>query len=199
VTGLSVPLLLLADWLLDRSDIRGVRAFRGISATVILLLAVIRGSAFFRMRLYVSAYGQTELRLYVTAFMLLLAAALLWFALTVLRGHRERFATGVFVLALLTLAGLNLVNPDAMIARTNLARAGDARFDAGYLTSLSADALPVIEAALPGLPAGTRCAVSRGLARRWDARHAGSAWSLSRARATDAVARARAGEERGCT
>jgi hypothetical protein len=198
VTVLSLPLLLLADWLLDKSDVRGVRAFRAIAATVVLLLAVILGSAFFRMHLYVSAYGQTQLRFNVTVFMVWLAAALLWFAATVLRGRRERFATGAYVMALIAAAGLNLNNPDERIARTNLARAGDAHFDAAYLTTLSADALPVIESALPRLPPAARCDISRGLARRWALRRSGTDWNLSRVSAGASLARAREGEVPGC-
>lgn len=198
VTVLSLPLLLLADWLLDKSDARGVRAFRFIAAAVVVLLAVILGSAFFRMHLYVSAYGQTQLRFNVTVFMIWLAAALLWFATTVLRGRRERFATGAYIMALIAAAGLNLINPDAMIARTNLARAGDPHFDAAYLTTLSADALPVIESALPSLPAATRCEISRGLAKRWALRRSESDWNLSRVSAGAALDRARQGEVPGC-
>jgi hypothetical protein len=196
VTGLSLPLLLLADWLLDRSDAGGVRAFRAIASVVVVLLAVILGSAFFRMHLYVSAYGQTELRFYVTTFMIWLAGALLWFAATVLRGRRERFATGAFLMGIAAVAVLNIINPDAMIARTNLARAGEAHFDAAYLTTLSADALPVIESALPRLPEATRCEISLGLVRRWASRHPDDVWNLSRRSA--GVARARNGEVPGC-
>ena len=198
VTGLSIPLLLLADWLLEKADARGVRAFRAIAGAMVVLLAVILGSALFRLHLYVSAYGQTEARFYVTAFMIWLAGALLWFAATVLRGRRERFATGAYVMALVAAASLTLVNPDAMIARTNLARVGDAHFDAAYLTTLSADALPVIESALPQLPPATRCEISRGLVRRWARVHPGATWNLSRRSAGAALERIRRGESPGC-
>ena len=45
---------------------------------------------------------------------------------------------------------INVVNPEALIARTNLDRLeAGMRFDAYYLTPLSADAAPVLFAALP--------------------------------------------------
>ena len=58
------------------------------------------GSGLHRMRLYQGAYGLTELRLYTMAFMLWLGVVFGWFAWTVLRGHRERFAWGALTTAL---------------------------------------------------------------------------------------------------
>ena len=39
-----------------------------------------------------------------------------WFVATVLRGRRERFGTGALLAGWLVLAGLNLANPDGVIA-----------------------------------------------------------------------------------
>ena len=99
-------------------------------------------SATQRMRLYQSEYGQTELRLYVTAFMAWLALVFVWFALTVLRDRRERFAFGALLSAFGLIAALHVLNPDAAIVRANaaLARAGHS-FDVDYALSLSADAV----------------------------------------------------------
>lgn len=192
VAGLSLPLLLLAEWLLDKTDSRGVRAFRALAAVVLALLCVIVASALFRMRLYVSAYGLTEARLYVTAFMLWLTVVFIWFAATVLRGRRPRFAAGAVGASLASIVMLNLLNPDAVIARSNLARVGgSARFDAAYVGGLSADALPVVFAALPSLPAGEQCALRRGLRERWKGNRADRDWNLARVRARDEIAEAR--------
>ena len=192
VAGLSLPLLLLAEWLLDKNDARGVRTFRGLAAVVLMLLGVIVASALFRMRLYVSAYGLTEARLYGTAFMLWLVVVFAWFAATVLRGRRPNFAAGALGAGLASIVILNLLNPDAVIARSNLARAGGpAPFDAAYVAGLSADALPVVFAALPALPAGDQCVLRRGLHERWKGRRAGADWTLARVRARDELAEAR--------
>ena len=72
-------------------------------------------------------YGLTEERLYATAFMGWLAAVFLWFAATVMAGRRERFAFGAIVAGFLLVIVLSALNPDALIARTNLARAKTGR------------------------------------------------------------------------
>ena len=81
---------------------------------------------------------------------------LLWLAATVLRGRRDLFAFGALASGLATVALLFVINPDAIVARTNVARMASAdapvRFDVAYATSLSADAVPVLIDALPALP-----------------------------------------------
>src|SRR5690606_10382050 len=107
-------------------------------------------------------------RFYATAILLWLAAMLLWFVATVLRGRRRPFAFGA--LASAVVAGLVLVaiNPDAVIARTNLERAfAGEELDAQYVTHLSGDAVPVLVPALPELPAAARCPIAQRLLRRW--------------------------------
>lgn len=79
-----------------------------------------------------------------------LAFVLLWFALTVLRGRRDRFAFGALVAGFAVAFLLNVFSPDALVARVNIARLeANARFDAYYLTLLSADAAPVLANSLP--------------------------------------------------
>lgn len=79
-----------------------------------------------------------------------LAFALLWFALSVLRGERDRFAFGALLAGFAAALLLNVVSPDALVARVNIERleAGK-RFDPLYVTLLSADAAPVLTEALP--------------------------------------------------
>jgi hypothetical protein len=190
VAGLVLPLLLLADWLLRRERPGHERIFRVLAGAQVVLLFVIMGSALHRMRMYQVAYGLTELRLYTTAFMLWLGVVLAWFAHTVLRGRRERFAWGALVTALEALVLLHVVNPDALIVRTNAARPdAPTRFDATYAASLSADAVPPLLAALPGMAPGVSCSAAHVLLRRWHVPDADwRSWSLSRARARTAVA-----------
>jgi hypothetical protein len=185
VAALVLPLLLAADALLrtDHSWQRG--AFRALAGAQLVLLFVIMASAIQRMRLYQQEFGLTELRVYVTAFMLWLAAVSVWFAATVLRGRRERFVFGALVAALAVVGLLHAVNPDALIARVNTDRAAEGRrFDARYVASLSADAVPELVQSLPALPPADRCTVARALL----ARHGQDAmdwrtWSWSRSRA----------------
>src|SRR5207249_3166352 len=97
VSALVIPLLLAAHWLVDRRSPGNEVRFRWLAAGLVTMLFLIMASALLRMRLYQEIYGQTELRLYTTAFMLWLVVVLAWFALTVLRGQRDRFAFGAVV------------------------------------------------------------------------------------------------------
>lgn len=155
-----------------------------------MLLFAVMASALQRMNLYVSAYGLTELRLYATAFMIWLAVVFLWFAATVLRDRRRRFAFGVLVAGWIAAAGLFVVNPDAIIVRVNAERAeAGYEFDSEYALMLSADAVPALIDALPDLRARDRCIVVEHLLQRRGRLESGDwrAFSLSRWRAERAV------------
>jgi hypothetical protein len=168
VAALSLPLLLLADWSLDQRDPSRVRRFRLLAVLMLLLLDVMLASALFRMRLYTAEYGLTELRFYTTAFMGWLVLVFGWFVATVLRGRRERFGTGALLAGWLMLAGLNLANPDAIIAVVNLDRAARGRpLDTAYAAELSADALPTFRRLLPEFRTNEACAAAYALDRRW--------------------------------
>jgi len=128
------------------------------------------------VRAYQTAYGLTDSRFYGAAFLGWLTLLTVWFAATVLRGRRGRFAFPALVSGFAFVALLLAVNPDARIARTNLARAAGmpmrasgsgAGVDARYLASLGADAVPTLMDALPALPPEPRCVVARGLLERW--------------------------------
>ncbi len=152
VAALVLPLLLGAHWLLRKEKPAHERVFRMLAAIQVSLLFVIMTSAVARMRLYQSEYGLTELRLYTTAFMGWLALVFIWFAATVLRGQRERFACGALVAGFLIIGALHVMNPDALIVRTNVAHKQTGReLDATYAFSLSADAVPALVEALPAL------------------------------------------------
>jgi hypothetical protein len=162
VAALLMPLLLAADWLLEGASSK--RLFRLQAASLGVMLVVIMASALKRLLLYQSEYGLTELRLYTTAFMGWLALALVWLALTVLRGRRERFAGGALVAGFAVFFGLHAINPDDLIVRTNLAhfRAGKV-FDAEYAVTLSADAVPALANALDELPPEAAALVRAGM------------------------------------
>jgi hypothetical protein len=184
VAALSLPLLLGADWALNRRDPASLRRFRWLAMLMLVLLNVMLASALWRMRLYTAEYGLTELRFYTTAFMGWLVLVFGWFAATVLRGRTERFGFGAVTAALFVIGTLSLVNPDGLIAATNLARSGRNRaVDVDYLRLLSADALPTIRRALTGLPTSERCAIGTILAGRWEPElERRSRWNISLSR-----------------
>ncbi|MCW1971039.1 MAG: DUF4173 domain-containing protein [Anaerolineae bacterium] len=161
VAMLLLLVLLLTDWLMDKSDTRALTFFRITASILIALMAVVMVSAFQRMWLYTQIYGLSELRLYPTAFMLWLAVTFGWFMLTTLRGRTQRFIFGAMVAGFATLLVLNLINPDALIVRFNAQRAGglvplapraSRSFDSEYVTQLSADAVPTVVEIMPSLP-----------------------------------------------
>ncbi|MGE3190562.1 MAG: DUF4153 domain-containing protein [Vicinamibacterales bacterium] len=185
------PVLLAADWLLERRAGRDDRVFRGLAGVQIGLVLAIAASALERLRLYHASYGLTESRFYATALLAWIAAMLLWFAWTVLRGRRDAFGFGALVAGLGTIVVLAAVNPAAIVAATNVARLdapdGPARFDVAYAASMSADAWPVLLDALPRLPGDAQCRLARRVLRRWGPEAEASVrnwnWSVSRARA----------------
>jgi Domain of unknown function (DUF4153) len=190
VAALSLPLLLAAHWTLRKENSADERKFRALAGLLVLLLFVILASAFQRMRLYQSEYGLTELRVYTTAFMVWLAVVLAWFAVTVLRGDRKHFAVGALVAGYGLILALEVLNPDALIARTNLERAREGRkFDARYVASLSSDAVPQLVAALPQLSEEDRCIVSERLLKRWSRKEPGDwrTWNYARQEADKAM------------
>ncbi|MFL5356814.1 DUF4153 domain-containing protein [Archangium sp.] len=161
--GLS---LALARW----TRLRGqgqVDAFRVACTAMVGLVLVILASAVKRMALYESAYGYTELRVYTHVFMVALAGVLGWRAVT-LWWRPERFAIGAFVGALGFLAALNVLNPDAFIARGNLARSSEGVvLDMEYMArSLSEDAAPELAAYLALRPGEISSAAESSIAMR---------------------------------
>ena len=185
VAALSLPLLLLADWSLDQRGRRQALAFRGLALLMLVLLDVMLASALYRMRLYTVAFGLTELRFYTTAFMGWLVVVFGWFAATVLRGQRTRFGTGALLAGWLVLAGLNLANPDGIIAGVNLARAESGRpFDIAYAEKLSADALPALYRGLPRLDGADACTAAWRLSEHWRReREKSHRWTIALAQA----------------
>ncbi len=185
-SGLVLPILLGADHLMRGGTAPQVRVFRQLAGLLLVLLAVIMASALQRMRLYVAEFGLSADRLYATAFMVLLIGVFAWFAWTILRGLRQRFAFGALMLSFTVLAGLHVLNPDAFIVNTNLRRpVAERPFDAKYAASLSADAVPALIADLPRLDPPARCVVAMELQKRWGNQPDPDwrTWNWSRARA----------------
>jgi hypothetical protein len=198
VVALVLPLLLLAHWLLRHRPPGQQRRFNLLAGLLVAQLFAIVASALLRMSLYRQIYGETELRLYTTAFMLWLAVVLGWFLLTVLRGQRRRFAFGAVLSGFATLVILNAINPDALIVRSNIGRelqadapAGRSRspLDENYLLTLSADAVPTLVELLPTLPPDRAAALGRRIAERWraPADQDWRAWSWGRYQAWSAA------------
>ncbi|KPJ94382.1 MAG: hypothetical protein AMS18_03775 [Gemmatimonas sp. SG8_17] len=190
-TSLVVPVLLAADWILDRRDRRSQQCYRVIATVILVLVFLMMISAGQRMRLYVDAYGLTVDRLYASAFMVWIGSVLLWFSATALFRDGRHFGFGMVTSGFALLAALNVLNPDALIARTNLARLdlGESR-DIPYLASLSADAVPALLTGLRELDLQERCIVWEEIERRrWvSGKNDWRSWNLGRVKAMKALA-----------
>jgi hypothetical protein len=187
---LLLPVLLGAEWLLDQTKPRSVGRIRALSATLLVLIGLIMLSAVQRMRLYMDAYGLTQDRFYAMAFMIWIGVVLALFGATVLRGMGNRFAFGAVTTGFATLAILNIMNPDAVIARANLARAeAGAELDLEYAARQNADAIPELVARAPALLADDQCETFWDAIDRWTPLEAADwrSWNLGRSRARKAA------------
>ena len=155
------------------------RVVRVLSAILVALELVVAVSALQRLRLYEQQYGLTELRVWTTGVVLWLMCVFVWLSITTLRS-RGRFAVGALVLGFAATAALNVLSPDALIARTNLSRP---HIDASYLARLSDDAVPTLVSRLPSLRADLRADLARRLIARDEAGGGVLAWNASRSHA----------------
>ena len=205
VAGLLLPVLLGAHALIPTSDSRTLRLYRRLALPLVVLLGAILVSAGARMKLYVHYYGISTDRLYASAVMIWLAIVFVWLVFTVLRSRPRAFATGMVVSGFAVLVTLNVLSPDALVARSNLARdaaapAKGAGTDLKYVASLGGDAVPAVVSALTvwrgaadSAAASERCAAADILLRRWTgerrAQSTGSwtQWNIARKRAMRAV------------
>lgn len=184
-TGLVLVVLLGAGWTLRPDDARVTRIFRWLAAVILVAVVPIPVAAFWRLGLYVDAYGLSEDRLYASAVMVWIVWCLAWLASTTLRLDSRRFAFGAWVGGFVTLLLVNTVNPDALVARINLDRAHrGAALDTTYLSRLSADAAPAILSNANEVDVATRCA----LVVRWGRGEVdGRIWNVGRWRAQKAA------------
>ena len=126
---------------------RGGKLLRALYALLLVLTGLILFSAFWRMRLYIRAYGMSVLRLLTLWAMAVIAAGLLAAAWKLARPQAGFFRTvGSFALALW--CALNLAGPGRMIANYNVDRylAGElSEMDTDYLRQLGCDARAAME------------------------------------------------------
>lgn len=185
---LVLPVLLGGHALIARKGPVAGKVYSVMSAILIGLVFVVIASAENRMRMYVGAYGISELRMYVLASIAWIAAVFAWFAATVLRSRPQHFAFGALMLILVGIFGMNVSNPDAVIARINTTR-GSQLVDVAYLANLSADAVPELQAALPRLQPEQRAWLEKDLAARKQEMNRSDwrSWTIGRGRAMSAL------------
>jgi hypothetical protein len=187
---------------LDLVVARRARLHLAGSMLLLGLTAVILVSALLRLRLYQEAYGWTELRFVVLVAIVWLGAALALVA-GLLAARRTPWVLHMLGIgAILAIAGMNVVGPQAFVAERNLERAidpslvppgGRTGLDAAYLDELGDEAVVPIVEAWARLGERDRTALEPALRRRagrlanepelggWPA------WNLTRQRAREAL------------
>jgi hypothetical protein len=198
-SALLLPVLLAMNWARSREE-RSTLLFRGLALLLVLLLGVVMASALERLRIYTDTFGLTLPRFYSASFLVWLAAVFVVFLATVLRDRIGEFIWAAVGLGAVAIVTLNILNPEALIARTNTSRLDDGReFDAAYVSMLGADAVPVLIDRLDRLAPADQCTVARSLLGEWSDHEAETrGWNYARQRAADAVKDNRARQEAIC-
>jgi hypothetical protein len=139
--------------------------FKVLGTGLIVQVMLIMVSAFKRLLLYEQAYGFTTLRLYSHAFIIFQAVVFLSLLHKFLKDDREKvFVFRSFIAAIIFLAAMNLLNPDAFIARHNIRRfSATGKLDVVYLSRLSDDAVPETTKLLDMVNSRTRIIVVENL------------------------------------
>jgi hypothetical protein len=165
VAATLTGLVIAAAWIGGRPTAGPQRTWFLVLASLLVCLSlVVLASAFQRLVLYESEFGYTWPRLIPHAAILLTAALLVCGLVAVLSGRTAWLSTAALGLGVLTLVGLNLLDPEAFIAERNIARVERGyELDATELASLSADAATAIAAALPDLDPSLRPQIERDL------------------------------------
>ncbi|HSH60693.1 MAG TPA: DUF4173 domain-containing protein, partial [Acidimicrobiales bacterium] len=149
--------------------VRSRRALVMLAEAAIALTLVIVVVALRRLSLYEQAFGLTMLRLYSSLLAAWIGTAfiLLGIRMAGVGVRRSWLVPAAVALGLVGLLGLNVVNPEAVVVRHNVAHAErKGGFDADYATRLSTDAIPTLVASLPRLQEGDRERVLAGLCSR---------------------------------
>ena len=139
---------------------------RRLEFALIIALELILISAFRRVVLYEQVYDFTEARVLAQAYMIGMALALAALTWEVARGAISiDFGRRVAEIALGVFTILVFWNYESWIVNKNVDRAAvGAKFDALYLTRLSADATPALIRRLPDIPAPQRIIIGDKLA-----------------------------------
>lgn len=145
VAALLIPTLLFFLGCTRTATPRQLNLIRILGATLSALTGVVIASALQRMLLYTNTFGLTELRIYVSAFIVMLALVILLLNVFSFTGRSHLFIPSALALGIVFSIGIQVPNVQATIARDIISRqlAGK-EGDKEYLRRLSTDAVPAI-------------------------------------------------------
>ncbi|MCW2924250.1 MAG: hypothetical protein JWM98_1654 [Thermoleophilia bacterium] len=175
VSGIVVAILLALRHGFEQRE-GSIRAFRIMAPALAALTVVLLGSALVRLWIYQDRFGLTEQRIYAAAVLVWIASVLLWMALRIASSRELQLGVFAASAAIAVVLALDIANPDALAARTNLERSGDGGvivIDSQYLSTLSEDATPTIVDRLDRLSPHQRDDLARSIRHRVDARSGG--------------------------
>ena len=135
-------LVLLASEKYSGSELKKDRRFLVPALILIAEVAIVIVSAFKRLSLYIDTYGMTTLRFYVAGFIMLLLVLFIILAIKFIKSKQEQFfAFGTLLSVAGFLIVVNIINPDAFIAKANLKQFNKTgKVDVYYVSALSVDA-----------------------------------------------------------
>jgi hypothetical protein len=149
VAALVVLLVLVLDWWHRPRETAHFTLVLVLFEVLIGLTMLMVVSALVRLDLYVDSFGLSQLRVYTAALVVWIALVLVLLGVLLVRGERARLAPRAIAAAFVIVMGLNVLNPDALIARVNIDRHQErgVELDLEYLETLSEDAVGAILAA----------------------------------------------------
>ncbi|MCK4799791.1 DUF4173 domain-containing protein, partial [Candidatus Parcubacteria bacterium] len=144
VSIISFILIYTIDVSGKRKTFKEKKIFKILGAVLILEISIIIYSAWTRMVVYVEGYGLTLSRFLVFAFLFWIFFTFSIFLYKILLEKRkEFFLLAVFCFSVVSWIGINVLNPDAFVARKNIERLSQGNnIDHYYLSHLSIDAIP---------------------------------------------------------
>lgn len=181
VAGMALPLTLVMSGLTSAKSEKSEGAMRVTRAVFLALVGVMLASAAQRMGLYVSAYGLTELRLYVAMAIGWLAVFTLAMVYLVGSGKEGRSGTWLVGSAMACLLVVSVMDPDRTIASYNLASASKEKtVDTQYLLGLGSGVVAPILDSAEMLDTAKAAKLSAELQDRFGSRGDWREWSVSR-------------------
>ena len=183
-TFLTVVVVALTTRVAARDTARDRLLLRVLLGSLCVLTLAVVASALYRMSLYQEAFGYTVLRVFVDGFELWLGLVVVFLLVAGVRLSGRWVARAVLVSAALFALGFVAMNPDAWVAARNIDRFDEGRsLDTAYLSTLSADATPVI---VDRLPHDVASCVTTGWSGTPFETDDWLAWNLGRSRAATA-------------
>ncbi|QSF46925.1 DUF4153 domain-containing protein [Paenibacillus tianjinensis] len=142
VTAINFAILLLSLLALGRAKARLQTFIRMLLYIMVLCSIVMLYSAYSRLALYEEAYGYTQIRFLVHAFMIFLGLLLVLASVRISRAQFPLMKCYI-VLGLLAYVIMNYIGMDRIIAGQNIARyESSGKLDTHYLMELSWEAVP---------------------------------------------------------